>query len=139
MVPWSTGRSGCALQQSTTNGSSGPQPFAQIRTDRGSGDNPLWVFFDSIADAPLVDKWDSYFDVYHRSGGFLREPTCLSPALHVSACLLAVFRTGYPVPTTQLSRTWLAMKLPKDPDLSASSSWGCHTARCRLKCNGQTT
>ena len=44
----------------------GPPPFAQIRTDRGSDDNPLWAYFDGITEGPVVDKWNSYFDVYHR-------------------------------------------------------------------------
>ena len=44
----------------------GPQPFAQIRTDRGSDDNALWAFFEAVTEGPVVDKWNSYFDVYHR-------------------------------------------------------------------------
>ncbi len=46
-----------------------PPQFAQIRTDRGSDDNPLWAIFDGVSEGPVVDKWQSYFDVYHRYRG----------------------------------------------------------------------
>ena len=60
----------------------GPPQFAQIRTDRGSDDNPLWAYFDGITEGPVVDKWESYFDVYHRCRGqhFAVTPGCATPA-----------------------------------------------------------
>ena len=65
--PWPASGSPCDAPRGMVRGSAcGPPPFAEIRTDRGSSDNPLWAYFDGITEGPVVDKWKSYFDVYHR-------------------------------------------------------------------------
>lgn len=40
--------------------------FQTLNFERGSDDNPLWEYFLQHNQGPVVHKWHSYFDVYHR-------------------------------------------------------------------------